>query len=103
MRITTFSRSSMSAMNLKRTTSKKRLPFLGRDTKICRIEGGGGVVTGFPLDLENLVIITGRSWARVMFLQASVILSTGGGGCLPKCISDNKIFKNMTKIPDNLS
>ena len=27
-----------------------------------------------------------RSWAKVMFLQASVILSTGGGGCLPQCM-----------------
>ena len=27
-----------------------------------------------------------RSWAKVMFLQASVILSTEGGGCLPQCM-----------------
>ena len=27
-----------------------------------------------------------RSWAKVMFLQASVILSTGG--CLPQCMLD---------------
>ena len=27
-----------------------------------------------------------RSWAKVMFLQASVILSTGGGGSLPQCM-----------------
>ena len=27
-----------------------------------------------------------RSWAKVMFLQASVILSTGGGGGLPQCM-----------------
>ena len=27
-----------------------------------------------------------RSWAKVMFLQASVILSTGGWGCLPQCM-----------------
>ena len=26
-----------------------------------------------------------RSWAKVMFLQASVILSTGGGVCLSAC------------------
>ena len=27
-----------------------------------------------------------RSWAKVMFLQASVILLTGGGGSLPQCM-----------------
>ena len=27
-----------------------------------------------------------RSWAKVMFLQASVILYTVGGGCLPQCM-----------------
>ena len=27
-----------------------------------------------------------RSWGKVMFLQASVILLTGGGGGLPQCI-----------------
>ena len=27
-----------------------------------------------------------RSWAKVMFLQVSVILPTGGGGFLPQCI-----------------
>ena len=27
-----------------------------------------------------------RSWGKVMFLQASVILSTGGGVCVPQCM-----------------
>ena len=27
-----------------------------------------------------------RCWAKVMFLQVSVILSTEGGGCLPQCM-----------------
>ena len=34
---------------------------------------------------KNKICTLGKSWAKVMFLQASVILSTGGG-CLPQCM-----------------
>ena len=37
------------------------------------------------LCLPNCFYRPQRSWAKVMFLQASVILSTGGG-CLPQCM-----------------
>ena len=40
-----------------------------------------------------------RSWAKVMFLQASVILSTGGGVCLSACWDTTTTPKEQTHPP----